>query len=66
MSGFCQCPRCGSRGLENLGTHAHCVECLYFDDRHYDPETAYHEACEAEALIAPSGDTAMAELPLAS
>ena len=29
MNQFCNCPRCGERGLEKLRTHAFCVNCNY-------------------------------------
>jgi hypothetical protein len=35
MKQFCQCPRCGERGLERLSTHAFCVNCNY-DEVHSD------------------------------
>lgn len=29
---FMRCPRCGSRRLEILATHKHCIDCLYSPD----------------------------------
>ena len=52
MDQFSQCPRCGTKAFEQLKTYSHCVECLYFEDRHYDSESAYFQARSAEALLA--------------
>lgn len=51
MDQFSHCPRCGNRTLEHLETYNHCIDCLYFEDHHYDSEQAYFEACVAELLI---------------
>jgi hypothetical protein len=29
---FNECPRCGSRTLERLSSHTHCIECLWSPD----------------------------------
>ncbi|MCB0408007.1 MAG: hypothetical protein KDD34_07385 [Bdellovibrionales bacterium] len=34
---FDACPRCGSRALEKLRTHSHCIECNYFETSESDP-----------------------------
>lgn len=55
MDQFSRCPRCENRTLENLQTYSHCIDCLYFEDRHYDGEKAYFQACAAEALLDEKG-----------
>lgn len=42
-SGMSKCPRCGTRSLEKLSTHDHCIECFYTQDHYFDVETAYHQ-----------------------
>ena len=59
MNGLSKCPRCGDHAFEHLGTYAHCVGCLYFEDGYTDSERAYFEARQAEQLYleAESSDT---------
>ncbi|OQW48792.1 MAG: hypothetical protein A4S09_13420 [Proteobacteria bacterium SG_bin7] len=46
-----KCPRCGIRALEVLKTHAHCMECLYFEDYYEDFNTTLTTALLAERLL---------------
>ena len=39
MSHYCQCPRCGERGMEKLETYSHCANCLYYEDYWTSPES---------------------------
>lgn len=49
-----KCPRCGTRSLEKLSTHDHCIECLYTEDRYFDLETAYHHVSRLEQMFDPA------------
>lgn len=45
------CPRCGTKAFEHLSSHSHCMECLYFEDRYYDYDTALITALRAEKIL---------------
>ncbi len=45
------CPRCGTKAFEHLSSHSHCVECLYFEDRYYDHDSALINALKAEKYL---------------
>jgi len=51
MDQFAHCPRCESRTLERLQSYSHCIDCFYFEDRHYDSEAAYFQARVVEAFF---------------
>lgn len=42
------CPRCGTKAFEHLSSHSHCIECLYFEDRYYEHDSALISALKAE------------------
>lgn len=42
------CPRCGTKAFEHLSSLSHCIECLYFEDRYYDHDSALINALRAE------------------
>lgn len=42
------CPRCGTKAFEHLSSHSHCIECLYFEDRYYEHDSALIRALKAE------------------
>lgn len=42
------CPRCGTKAFEHLLSHSHCIECLYFEDRYYEHDSALINALKAE------------------
>ncbi len=42
------CPRCGTKAFEHLSSHSHCIECLYFEDRYYEQDSAFINALKAE------------------
>ncbi len=46
------CPRCESLSYEQLSSHSHCIDCLYFEDLEYTPSAAYRSAIEAEKELA--------------
>lgn len=50
-SGMSKCPRCGTRSLEKLSTHDHCIECFYTQDHYFDVETAYHQVKRLERMF---------------
>ncbi len=45
---FTECPRCGSHSFEHLSNHAHCPNCLHFEDYYEDTETCYGVARSVE------------------
>lgn len=47
MSGYCQCPRCGSRTFEQLQTYSHCANCFYYEDRWSSAEEDYYASLRA-------------------
>lgn len=42
------CPRCGTKAFEHLSSYSHCIECLYFEDRHYEHDSALINALKVE------------------
>lgn len=46
-----ECPRCGTKALEILKTHAHCIECLYSETYYEDFDTVLTSALHAEKLL---------------
>ncbi len=50
---FQRCPRCGTRALERLSSHSHCIECLYFESHAYDSDEAYLETIKIEKELLP-------------
>lgn len=42
------CPRCGTKAFEHLSSHSHCIECLYFEDRYFEHDSALISALKAE------------------
>lgn len=51
MDQFTHCPRCENRTLERLKTCSHCIDCLYYEDRYHDSESAFYHAVAAETLL---------------
>lgn len=45
------CPRCGTKTLEVLKTHSHCLECLYFENYYEDFDTSVTNALLAEKFL---------------
>ena len=53
-SHIAKCPRCGTKALEVLKTHAHCMECLYFENYYEDFNTSLTTALLAEKFLKPA------------
>lgn len=49
-----KCPRCKTKALEVLRTHAHCMECLHFENYYEDFNTVTTTALLAEKLLKPA------------
>lgn len=45
------CPRCKAEAFESLRTHAHCMECLYFQTHYEDFDTVSTTALLVEKVL---------------
>ena len=53
---FSTCPRCGTKALEKLITHSHCLECLYFEVYYNDFSTSLVTGMLAEKYLNPKNN----------